>query len=315
MQHIFEENKFVKRMLEKHIRQCLKIDKACTDFLKASLKTTYGINRRSRLVDIPAFDLITQSPQDIMHVIFEGVAPMEIKLVLKHLILSRQMELDEFNSAIQNFPYSPLDIRDKPCPVSANTLAANDNRLKQSSGQMLILLKILPFLLDGLDNEHTKFILKLIEIVQIVLAPIISLQTVLRLRSMIEQHLYQFKQLFPEVNVIPKQHYMLHLQIISLGPLIRNMCMHFEGKHCYFKQWASKLNFKNVCKSLVNHNQFLESCQNEIGIEHRIFANERESGPVSAVTNTEYVKRKVKDFFGNRGHEICCLCEMVYPQR
>ncbi|KAL7377556.1 hypothetical protein ABVT39_001233 [Epinephelus coioides] len=58
------------------------------------------------------------------------------------------------------------------------------------------------------------------------------------------------------------------------------------------------LNFKNVCKSLANHNQFLESCQNEIGIEHPIFANERESGPVSAVTNTEYVKRKVKDFLG-----------------
>lgn len=225
---------------------------------------------------------------------------MEIKLVLKRLILSGQMELDKFNSAIQNFPYSPLDIRDKPCSVSVNTLAANDNRLKQSSGQMLILLKILHFLLDGVDNEYTKFILKLIEIVQIVLAPIISLQTVLRLKSMIEQHLYQFKQLFPKVNVIPKQHYMLHLpsQIISLGPLIRSMCMRFEAKHCYFKQWASKLNFKNVCKSLANHNQFLECCQNEIGIEHPMFANERESGPVSAVTNTEYVKRKVKDFLG-----------------
>ena len=300
MQNIFEENKFIKRTLEKHIRQCLEIDKACTDFLKASLKTTYGINRRSRLVDVPAFDLITQSPQDIMHVIFEGVAPMEIKLVLKHLILLGQLELDEFNSAIQNFPYSPLDVRDKPCPVSANTLAANDNRLKQSSGQMLILLKILPFLLDGVDNEYTKFLLKLIEIVQIVLAPIISLQTVLRLKSMIAQHLQQFKQLFPEVNIIPKQHYMLHLpsQIISLGPLIRSMCMRFEAKHSYFKQWASKLNFKNVCKSLANHNQFLECCQNEIGIEHPIFANERESGPVSDVTNTEYVKRKVKDFLG-----------------
>jgi hypothetical protein len=66
----------------------------------------------------------------------------------------------------------------------------------------------------------------------------------------------------------------------------------------YIKQWVSKLNFKNVCKSLANHNQFLECCQNEIGIEHPIFASERESGPVSAVKNIDYVTRKVKDFLG-----------------
>ncbi|XP_028297865.1 uncharacterized protein LOC114460021 [Gouania willdenowi] len=235
-----------------------------------------------------------------MHVVFEGVAPMEIKLVLKHLILSGELELDHFNSAIKNFPFSPIDIRDKPCPITLSTLAANDNRLKQSCGQMLILLKILPFLLDGVDNECTQFIIKLIQIVQLVLAPTISLKTVLRLKEMITQHLYQFKQLFPESNIIPKQHYLLHLpsQIASLGPLIRTMCMRFEAKHHYFKQWASKLNFRNVCKSLVNHNQFLESCQNEMGIEHPLFANERVSGPVSTVTNTEYVKNKVRDFLG-----------------
>lgn len=299
MQSMYDENLFTARSLEKHIRQCIEIDKASTETLKASLKTTYGINRRSRLIDFPAFDLIKQTPQDVMHVLFEGVAPMEIKLVLKQLILSGQIELDEINSAIINFPYSPLDMRDKPCPISVNTLAANDNKLKQSCGQMLILLKIIPFLFNDMDNEYVTFILKLIQIVQIVLAPVISLQTVLQLRHMIEQHLHQFKELFPEANVIPKQHYMLHLpsQIISLGPLVRSMCMRFEAKHSYFKQWASKLNFKNVCKSLANHNQFLECC-NEIGIEHPIFATERESGPVSAVKNVDYVKRKVRDFLG-----------------
>lgn len=147
----------------------------------------------------------------------------------------------------------------------------------------------------------SNFFLKLFEIVQIVFAPVISLETVLRLRRIIEQHLHQFKELFSEANVIPKQRYMLHLpsQIISLGPLIRSMCMQFEAKHSYFKQWATKLNKKKkVCKSRANHNQFLKCSQNEIGIEHTIFASERESGPVSAVKNSDYVKRKVKDFLG-----------------
>ncbi|MEQ2316370.1 hypothetical protein AMECASPLE_031891 [Ameca splendens] len=111
MQNIFEGKKFVERTLEKHIRQCKEIDRACTDTLKASLRTTYGINRKSHLLDVPAFDLIRQTPQDIMHFILECVAPMKIKLILKLLILPGLMELNEVNAAIQNVPYPPLDIQ------------------------------------------------------------------------------------------------------------------------------------------------------------------------------------------------------------
>lgn len=304
MQTNFDEQNFTERTVEKHIRQCLEIERACTDFLTSALKTTYGINRRSKLADFPAFDLIRQTPQDIMHIILEGVAPMEIKCVLKYLVLSGQMELDMFNSAMQSFPLSPIDIRDKPCPISVSTLASNDNKLKQSSGQMLILLKIMPFLLNIIEkNVHVQFVLDLIEIVQILFAPILSVQSVMKLKQMIEQHLKQFKQLFPDNNIIPKQHYMLHLpaQILSLGPLIRHMCMRFESKHCYFKQWSSKLNFKNVCKSLVNHNQLFECCQNEMGNEHPIFIHEKELGPVSEVTNMQYIIAKIQDFLGIDG--------------
>lgn len=74
---------------------------------------------------------------------------------------------------------------------------------------------------------------------------------------------------------------MLHLpaQIIFLDPLIRHMCMRFESKHTFFKQWSSKLNYKNVCKSLANRNQLFESCQNDLGTEHPIFVHEKELGP------------------------------------
>lgn len=228
--------------MDKHIRQCLEIERASTDFLKSALKTTYGINRRSKLVDFPAFDLIQQTPQDIMHIILEGVAPMGIKYVLKHLVLSGQFELDMFSSALQSFPLSATDMRDKPCPISVTTLASNDKKLKQSSGQMLVLLKIMPFLLNSIEkNECFQFVLDLVEIVQVLFAPVLSVESVLRLKKMIEQHLKQFKQLFPTNNITPEQHYLLHLpaQILSLGPLIRHMCMRFESKHCFFKQWSS----------------------------------------------------------------------------
>lgn len=271
MQENFDVKSFTERTLDKHIRQCHEIEKASTDFLKSALKTTYGINRRSKLVDFPAFDLIQQTPQDIMHIILEGVAPMEIKYVLKHLVLSGQFELDMFNSALQSFPLSATDMRDKPC------------------------------LLTSIEkNEYVQLVLDLVEIVQVLFAPVLSVESVSGLKKMIEQHLKQFKQLFPTNNITPKQHYLLHLpaQILSLGPLIRHMCMRFESKHCFFKQWSSKLNFKNICKSLVNHNQLLECCQNEMGSEHPIFVNEKELGPVSEVTNMQYITTKIRDFLG-----------------
>lgn len=105
-----------------------------------------------------------------------------------------------------------MDVRDKPCPISVNTLSSNDNKLKQSAGQMLVLLKILPFLIDKIgENNYTQMICKMLEIVKILFSPIIAVSTLSRLKLLIEQHLKHFKQLFPDENIIPKQHYLLHL--------------------------------------------------------------------------------------------------------
>lgn len=105
------------------------------------------------------------------------------------------MELDTFNSAIIGFPYSPVDARDKPCPISVSTLSSNDNKLKQSAGQMLVLLKILTFLIDTIgENDYTQMLLKLLEIVKILFSPIVALSTLSRLKLLIEQHLKHFKR-------------------------------------------------------------------------------------------------------------------------
>lgn len=284
------------RTLKNHMKQCREIERARTDLLKNALKTTYGISRRSKLTDFPAYDLIQQTPQDIMHVMLEGVVPQEMKCALKYLILSGDIDLDCINSGIKGFTYSPSDVKDKPCPISVSTMASNDNKLKQSSGQMLILLKIFPYILNSIkDNIYVQFIIELIEITQIIFAPLLFKETIQKLRAMIEQHLKKFKELFPDNNVTPKQHYMLHFpsQIEALGPLTRHMCMRFESKHRFFKKWSSKLNYKNVCRSLVDHNQVVESTHNHT---NAIFAHERELGPVSEVSNLEYVSSKIRDF-------------------
>lgn len=295
MQSNFDENYFTPRTLRNHIRQCEEMERASTEFLKNSLMTTYGLNRRSKLVDFPAFDLIRQTPQDIMHVLLEGVVPYEMKCVLKALILSGDTELDSINAGIQCFSYSPVDVRDKPCPITVNTLSSNDNKLKQSSGQMLVFMKIFPFIVNSIStNVYVQFIIGLLEISQIIFSPVIAIETLEKLRRMIEQHLKQFTNLFPANNITPKQHYMIHFpsQIEALGPLRRHMCMRFESKHRFFKKWSSKLNYKNICKSLVQHNQIVESTQNE----NNIFAHEKDLGPVGGVSSFQYVESKIREF-------------------
>lgn len=104
MQKQFNEDLFVKRTVASHNRQCSDIEKASTDFVREHLKSTFSINRRSKLTEFPHFDIMSETPQDIMHVILEDVAPCEIKCVLKHLVLSGHMDLDNFNSGMTGFP-------------------------------------------------------------------------------------------------------------------------------------------------------------------------------------------------------------------
>ena len=135
---------------------------------------------------------------------------------------------------------------------------------------------------------------------QTVFAPVLTVATVFRLKSVIENHMKYWKELFPERNITPEQHYLIHLpsQIQSLGPMVRQMCLQFESKHCLFKQRASKVNFKNICKSLINQNQIYESCQNVDPSLHPIFSNEREMGPVSEIKDLQYLQGKLRDFIG-----------------
>ncbi|XP_022616414.1 uncharacterized protein LOC111232973 isoform X2 [Seriola dumerili] len=294
MQNNFVEQSFTKRTMEKHKPQCDKLKRAVT-FLKSTLKPNNIKNRKGKLVDFPSFDVIQQTPRDIKHVILERVAPMEIKCVLKHLVISGQMNLKQFNSDIHEFCFSLSEIRDKPDHISVSTLASNDDKLKLSSGQMLTLLQIMPFLLNCVDKKTCiQFVLDLRDIVQILFAPVLSVQTVSTLKEMIEKHLKKFKELFPDHNITPEQHYMLHLpaQILSLGPL-GHMSMRFESKH--LEHLSTILNLKNVSNLHVNHNQPFECRQNDT--ESPILGHEKELAPVSKGTNMEHITAKIRDHF------------------
>ena len=84
--------------------------------LASADSVTYGINYCSSLNSIIGFHAAGgQMPQDIMHVMFEGVLQLEVHLMLKHFLQTEHyFTLDTLNARIQSFAYSRTEARNKP---------------------------------------------------------------------------------------------------------------------------------------------------------------------------------------------------------
>ena len=235
MQEKFYEEDFIARTKEAHERHCHEIENAPNDMVKNDLGTSYGINYRSSLCDLHEFDITVQLQQDIMHTLMEGAVQYELRHLLQHYIDNSQFTLIQLNAAIANQEYGHSELSDKPGPLKETVFRGNESyKLKYNAAQSRLFLRLLPFILSSLideDDHYYELLKELIAIVQIIFSPVVSLDTVNLLKVLIAKHLSQFKDKFPDVNIIPKQHYMIHIptMIQQLGPLIRHSCFGFES--------------------------------------------------------------------------------------
>lgn len=86
---------------------------------------TYGVNFPSPLNDLHNFHVVNQLPQDVMHLLFEGVVPYELSLMLTCFVLDNKYFTTDFlNGRIESFTYSTQEVKDKPSRIrlrSGNT--------------------------------------------------------------------------------------------------------------------------------------------------------------------------------------------------
>ena len=233
-------------------------------------------------------------PQDIMHTILEGVLQYEVRLVLLHYITQKNFTLAELNTIIVNHNYGYTEVSDKPGPLKETVFNGNEKyKLKYKAAQSRLFLKLLPFFLHHFidaDDKHFVFLMELNQIVQIIYAPVITLDSIQNLKELVCEHLKCFKVLFPENNVIPKQHYLIHIptMITWNGPLIRSSCFAFESAHIYFKRLAQNQSFRNICSTLAKRHQLLECSyfgdSNENPSSHPLFSTEFLQGVSLKVT-------------------------------
>ena len=216
----------------------------------------YGVNRRSLLEDLPYFSVVKAMPHDIMHNIFEGVVPYEMKLLIDFCSNTQSyFSLATLNHRIVSFDYGYSEMGDKPAII-------HESKLRQTASQMWLLARMFPLLVGDLvpqDCQNWLCFLKPLKICEICTSTQLTPDYAAYLEVLIEEHHTEFVKLYPSKLIIPKMHFMVHFpqQILDYGPLINTWTMRHEAKLRIIKRAARVSNYKNVCKTVALHHQHL----------------------------------------------------------
>ena len=107
------------RNQEQHKKYCEYIDQpGISAAERVHYSKVYGINRKSILCELSNFNVTEQLPQDLMHVLFEGVFQAHIRELLKYLVEGLSVvTLVDVNSRIMSYPYAYFE--EKPGPLTS----------------------------------------------------------------------------------------------------------------------------------------------------------------------------------------------------
>ncbi|XP_071831544.1 uncharacterized protein [Apostichopus japonicus] len=228
-----------------------------------------GVKIPCLLNDLAHFHVTTNYAPDLMHDLLEGICGLEVHLVLGNLLQDGFFDLDLLNSRITSFDYAPFDSKNKPSPISRNKVQNPDRPSGQTASQMWCLIRYLPLMIGDKvpeGNTHLELILILLECMDFIFCPEVTVDETLFLKHLIQDHHNHFLNLYPDRNLKPKHHFMTHYpqQMQLLGPLINYWTMRFEAKHRFFKRLGHIIcNYRNILKTLSERQQMF-LCYNMI---------------------------------------------------
>jgi hypothetical protein len=232
-----------------------------TEDLDLNDPSSTGIKAPCLLNDVEHFHVTTNYAPAVMHDLLEGVAGLEVHLVVADLVQSGFFDLDLLNSRITSFDYAPSDSKNKPSPITKHKIQNPDGATGQTASQMWCLIRNLPLMIGDLvpeGNEHLELLLILLECMDFIFSPEVTVEESFFLKQLIKDHHSYFLHLYPNRHLKPKHHFMTHYphQIRQLGPLINYWTMRFEAKHRFFKRLGHIVcNYRNILKTLANRQQ------------------------------------------------------------
>ena len=120
----FKASQFIPRTPETYNYHCSLLE----GLLPIEDSVTYGVLYNSPLNKLNDFHVVHQLPQDIMHVLLEGVIPYELDLMLTCFVYERKyITSSKLNNRITCFEFTSNESGDKPSPISFKS-----NKLKIS---------------------------------------------------------------------------------------------------------------------------------------------------------------------------------------
>ena len=226
-----------------------------------SLSSVYGVTSACPFSGLSGFDVTSTFTPDVMHDVLEGVVPLTVKHILRSVISSGSVSVEDINSRIRSLPVKYGKELYLPQPLTSAAIKG-DSTLSGNASEKWCLLRILPFLVN---DERSGIVWEtyecLREVADIVLARRVPQAVIGFLAVCISSFLQNFLSAFPEDAMTPKMHFLVHYPryIQLIGPLIGVWTMRFEGKHFPLKRTAQKIrNWTNVSMSLATSHQLMQ---------------------------------------------------------
>ena len=88
-----------------------------------------------------------QLPQDVMHVLFEGVLPFETKLMISAFSQEKFFNLETLNDRRQHFMYGRAESRNRPKDFQARHFSDTSKKLPLSGNNLRVNLKYIYLIL------------------------------------------------------------------------------------------------------------------------------------------------------------------------
>lgn len=233
--------------------------------VKAALEANVhccGVKRECVLTKtLSHFHVVSGFPPDVAHDLLEGIVPVELAYCLRSMISKKLFTLHDLNKAILSFPYKWSDKTNKPHVLPQNLCSRTT--IGGNAHENWCLLRLLPFLIGSIvpeDEPAWLVLMDLKDIVELVVGPVHTDESISYLGSKIVEHRTRYKELFPDLQLLPKHHLIEHYPTMmrNFGPLVALWTLRFEAKHGYFKQVVKHTScFKNVPLTLASKHQFM----------------------------------------------------------
>lgn len=289
MQENFDETSF-------NLSTSIGYDAKATNLqLDPSLSTAYGMKRSSVFNALNYYHVCWGLPSDVAHDIFEGVAIDVVKHTLEHGIKEQFFSADEIHDAMELFPYSGKDSRNKPVKLVIDSSGRVNS--KQTASQCQCLVRLLPLIIGNKYPPQDKFwnlYCLFLTMLDFILAPALNRGQIQFMKEIITNFLEQVKSTY-NTNIKPKMHFLIHYptQYETFGPLIYNSTLRFEGKHSYLKSIIVKSkNYVNTCKSMIMRHQFLQ-CHHGLSTNY-VQHDEPDFSKISHKCNIESLSPPIK---------------------